>query len=302
VAAVTSPTQIQRAALPSGIELAYETFGDPADPPVVLVMGLATQMIGWPEGLCAELVARGLHVVRFDNRDAGLSTHLHDAPPGDIVAAFNGDTSSAAYTLADLATDTVGLLDHLGFDAVHLVGASMGGMIAQLVAIEHPERVLSLTSIMSNTGDGKGGLPEEAAVGVLMARPATTREEAIEKSVAGWRVIGSPGFEFDEAAVRERAALAFDRGNDPAGTARQLVGVLASPDRTARLESVRVPTLVIHGKADLLVHPSGGEATAAAVPGAELVLIDGMGHDFPRELWPVIAGHIAALAARAQAS
>ena len=296
---VTLPTQIQRATLPNGIELAYETFGDPADPPVVLVMGLATQMIGWPDGFCAELVARGLFVVRFDNRDVGLSTHLHDAKPADPVAAFNGDTSSASYTLAELAGDTVALLDHLGFDAVHLVGASMGGMIAQTVAIEHPDRVRTLTSIMSNTGDGKGGLPEEAAFGVLMARPATTRDEAIEKSVAGWKVIGSPGFAFDEEAVRERAGLAFDRGHDPAGTARQLVAVLASPDRTERLGGVRVPTLVIHGKADILVNPSGGQTTAAAIPGAELVLMDGMGHDIPRELWPVVAGHIAELAARA---
>jgi pimeloyl-ACP methyl ester carboxylesterase len=296
---VTHPTEIQRAPLPSGIELAYETFGDPSDPPVVLIMGLATQMIGWPEGLCAELVARGFFVVRFDNRDVGLSTHLSDAPPGDIVAAFNGDLSSASYTLADLAADTVGLLDHLGFDAAHLVGASMGGMVAQEVAISYPSRVLTLTSIMSNTGDGKGGLPEEAAVGVLMARPATTRDEAIEKSVTGWRIIGSPGFEFDEAAVRERAALSFDRGNDPDGTARQLVAVLASPDRTVRLGGVQVPALVIHGKADLLVNPSGGQATAAAIPGAELVLVDGMGHDLPRELWPVFADRIAGLATRA---
>jgi pimeloyl-ACP methyl ester carboxylesterase len=296
---VTLPTQIQRATLPNGIELAYETFGDPADPPVLLVMGLATQMLGWPEGFCAELVARGFFVVRFDNRDVGLSTHLHDAPTPDPVAAFQGDTSSASYDLSDLAEDTVGLLDALGLRAVHLVGASMGGMVAQAVAIEHPERVLTLTSIMSTTGDGQAGLPAQAALGVLMARPATTREEAIERSVAGWKVIGSPGFEFDEQAVRERAGLAFDRGHDPAGTGRQLVAVLASPDRTAGLRDVKVPTLVIHGKDDLLVNPSGGKATAAAIPGAELVLIDGMGHDLPRELWPVLADHIAALAGRA---
>ena len=296
---MTLPTQIQRATLPNGIELAYETFGDPSDPPVVLVMGLATQMIGWPDGFCAELVARGMFVLRFDNRDVGLSTHLHDAPTPDPVAAFQGDTSSASYDLSDLAEDTVGLLDALGLRAVHLVGASMGGMVAQAVAIEHPERVLTLTSIMSTTGDGEAGLPAQAALGVLMARPATTREEAIERSVAGWKVIGSPGFEFDEQAVRERAGLAFDRGHDPAGTARQLVAVLASPDRTAGLRDVKVPTLVIHGKDDLLVNPSGGKATAAAIPGAELVLIDGMGHDLPRELWPVLAGHIAELAGRA---
>jgi pimeloyl-ACP methyl ester carboxylesterase len=292
-------SEIKRAAA-GGIEIAYQGFGDPADPPVLLVMGLATQMLGWPDGFCEALAERGHFVVRFDNRDIGLSTHLQGAPPPDVLAAFAGDTSSASYTLSDMARDTAGLLDALGLDSAHLVGASMGGMIAQTVAIEHPELVRSLTSIMSTTGDPSVGQGTQQALGVLLAPPARTREEALERTVATYRVIGSPGFEFDEAGLRERARLSYDRAFDPLGVGRQLLAILASGSRRERLGEIRVPTLVIHGAQDPLVQVSGGRATAAAIPGAELVVIDGMGHDLPRELWPEITGRIAALVERVE--
>ncbi len=293
---------IQRATVSGGIDLAYETFGDPADPPVLLVMGLGTQMLGWPEGFCEELTRHGHFVVRFDNRDIGLSTHLHDAPAPNPFAAIAGDLSSASYTLSDMASDTVGLIDHLGLDAVHLVGASMGGMIAQTVAIEHPRRVLSLTSIMSTTGDRAVGTPTQEAMAALLAPPATSRAGAIERTVATYRVIGSPGYPMDEAALRERAGLSFDRGFDPVGVARQLTAIYASGDRTPHLRELTVPTLVVHGEQDPLVGVSGGRATAEAVPGAELVVIDGMGHDLPEPLWAEVAGHIARHAAAAGAA
>ena len=283
---------IQRAGVGDGIELAYERFGDPADPPLLLVMGLGTQMLGWHDEFCAGLAERGLFVVRFDNRDIGLSTHLHDAPAPDLAAAVTGDTSSASYTLSDMARDTAGLLDALSLERAHVVGASMGGMIAQTLAIEHPQRVSSLTSIMSTTGDPSVGGASEEALGVLLAPPANDRAEAIERSVAAFKVIGSPAYELDEAGLRERAGLSFDRAHDPAGVGRQLLAIIASGDRTARLREVRVPALVIHGSADPLVRPDGGRATAAAIPGAELVEFDGMGHDLPRALWPAITDRI----------
>ncbi len=294
-----SEAQIQRAKT-GDIELAYETFGDPSDPPVLLVMGLATQMLGWPDDFCKGIADRGHFVVRFDNRDIGLSTHLHDAPQPDVMAAFMGDTSSASYTLSDMARDTVGLLDELGLDSAHFVGASMGGMIAQTVAIEHPQRVRSLTSIMSTTGDRRVGEATQEATAALLAPPARTRDEAIERTVSTYRIIGSPGYEFDEAALRERAGRSFDRAYDPVGVGRQLVAILASGDRTPRLKELRVPTLVIHGANDALVGVSGGRATAAAIPDAELVVIDGMGHDLPASLWSQITERIAALVERAE--
>jgi len=293
--------ELARGVGPSEIDIAYEQFGDPEAPPVVLVMGLATQMLGWPDGFCEMLADLGHHVIRFDNRDIGLSTHLHDAQPPDLQAALSGDTSSASYKLADMAGDTVGLLDALGLGSAHIVGVSMGGMIAQSVAIEYPERVRSLTSIMSTTGNPAVGQPTQEALAVLLAPPATSRVEAIDRSVAVYRTIGSPGFEFDEAGVRERAGLSYDRANDPVGTARQLVGIVASPDRTEPLGSVSVPTVVIHGDADPLVNISGGRATAAAIPDAELVVIDGMGHDLPQALWPEITQRIAGVVKKAEA-
>jgi pimeloyl-ACP methyl ester carboxylesterase len=275
------------------LEIAYETFGDAGHPPVLLVMGLATQMIGWPDEFCAGLADRGYFVIRFDNRDIGLSTHLDSAGVPDILTVLGGDSSSVAYGLADLADDTVGLLDALGLESAHLVGASMGGMIAQLVAVRHPSRVRSLTSIMSTTGDPAVGAPSEAAMALLLAPAARDREAAVQ------RVIGSPGFEFDESSVRDRAGLSFDRAYDPAGVARQLAAILTTPDRTRDLKGVSVPTLVIHGADDALVNVSGGRATAAAIPGAELLVVEGMGHDLPRAMWPEITDRIAALVQRA---
>ncbi|MGY1730912.1 alpha/beta fold hydrolase [Geodermatophilus sp. SYSU D01045] len=281
------------------VELAYETFGSAGDPPLLLVMGLATQMIGWPDEFCRMLAERGLYVVRFDNRDIGLSTHLDDAGAPDVLAVMGGDHSKVPYRLADMADDTAALLDALGIDSAHVVGASMGGMIAQSLAVRHPERVRSLTSIMSTTGDPAVGAPAEAAIGVLLAPPATDRESAVQRAVDTYRVIGSPGFEFDEHGLRERAGLSFDRAHNPAGVARQLAAILASPDRTADLARVAVPTLVVHGEHDALVNVSGGRATAAAIPGAELLVVDGMGHDLPREVWPQLVDRITELAARA---
>ncbi|MFG2616787.1 alpha/beta hydrolase [Streptomyces sp. NPDC048507] len=285
---------------PSGIEVAYERFGDPRDPAVLLIMGIALQMLGWPEGFCAELAARGVQVIRFDNRDVGLSSHFPDAPVPDVRAALAGDLSSVSYTLSDMAADSVGLLDALGIDGAHLVGLSMGGAIAQTVALEHPGRVRSLTSLMSSTGDPRVGQAKPEALGALAGPVATQREEVVERMVRTVRVLGSPGFPFDEAAVRDRARRSFDRAHDPLGVARQAVASVASGDRTARLASLAVPTLVIHGRDDVMCDVSGGRATAGAVPGAEFVTFDGMGHDLPRALWPEIASLITGLVRRAE--
>lgn len=292
---------VVRAAGPSRIDIAYERFGDRDAPPVLLVMGLATQMLGWPDGFCAALVAHGLQVVRFDNRDVGLSTHLSDAVAPDVMAALSGDSSSASYTLSEMAGDCVGLLDALGLDSAHIVGASMGGMIAQTVAIEHPDRVRSLTSIMSTTGNAAVGQATQEALGVLLSPPATNRQEAVDRTVATFRVIGSPGFELDEPELRERAGLSFDRANDPLGVARQLLAIIASGDRTAALGSLDLPTLVLHGADDPLVDVSGGRATADAVADSELVIFAGMGHDLPQALWPEITKRIDDLVRRAEA-
>ncbi|HEY0403996.1 MAG TPA: alpha/beta hydrolase [Blastococcus sp.] len=289
---------VQRAQV-GELELAYETFGTAGDPPVLLVMGLATQMIGWPDDFCRQLADRGYYVVRFDNRDIGLSTHLHDAGAPDLMAVLGGDHSSVPYELADLAGDCVGLLDALGLDSVHLVGASMGGMIAQLVALQAPERVRTLTSIMSTTGDPSVGAPSDAALALLLTPAAGDRDGAVQQVVDTYRVIGSPGFEFDESALRDRAGLSFDRAYDPAGVARQLAAILTTRDRTPDLKSASMPCLVVHGAEDALVNVSGGHATAAAIPDAELLIVDGMGHDLPRQVWPQLIERMTALFDRA---
>ena len=285
---------------PSGIEIAYERIGDRGAPPVLLIMGAGAQMISWPDGFCTELAGRGLQVIRFDNRDAGRSTHFPAGPVPDLAAALAGDFSSAAYTLADMAADTAGLLDVLGLGSAHIVGASLGGMIAQTMAIECPARVRSLTSIMSTTGALGVGLPDLPAIAGLGAPPAN-RAGFIDWRVRALRVTGSPGFEFDEAAAAELAGRAYDRDHDRLAMLRQSVAVLASGDRTARLRSLRVPALVLHGDDDRMCHVSGGRATAAAIPGAELVIFEGMGHSLPQQLWPKIADLIAGLVQRAEA-
>jgi pimeloyl-ACP methyl ester carboxylesterase len=288
---------------PSGIEVAYERFGDSQAPPVLLVMGIGAQMINWPDGFCAELVSRGVRVIRFDNRDVGLSSHFPDAPTPDLPAALAGDMSSASYTLSDMAADAVGLLDALGLDSAHIVGASMGGAIAQTIAIEHPARVRSLTSMMSTTGDRSVGQPKpETLVALFAGPPAQSRQDVIDQMVRAVRVVGSPGFDLDEAGVRDRAGRAYDRGYDPPGIARQAIASVASGDQTERLRSLDVPTLVIHGADDAMCDLSGGRATAAAIPGAELVIIEGMGHHLPRELWPEITSRIATLVQRVEAA
>ncbi|GAA1433301.1 alpha/beta hydrolase [Microlunatus lacustris] len=287
---------------PDGIQIAYETFGQPGDPPILLVAGLGGQLLTWREGFCTELVDRGHFVVRYDNRDIGLSTHLDGAPRPDVPALLAGDRSSAAYDLSDMADDAARLLDHLGLAAAHVVGASLGGMIAQTLTIDHPERVLSLTSIMSTTGDPAVGRSSEVAMAVLLAPPARSREEALERSVASSRVLGSPSHPADPDEVRQHAAEAWDRDHDPAGVGRQFAAAHASGDRTARLAEVAVPTLVLHGADDPLIDVSGGRATAAAVPAAELVVLEGMGHDLPAALWPEVADAIAALVRRAEAA
>lgn len=275
----------------NGITIAYESFGEPGRPPVVLVMGLGAQMVNWHADFCAAL-AQVRHVVRFDNRDVGESQWLEGDV--DLAACFAGDTSSAVYTLEDMADDLAGLLDALSLESAHLVGASMGGMVAQTVAIQHPERVRSLTSIMSTTGARGLGEPTPAALEALMSPPARTREESLERAVAVNRVIGSPGYPADPDDVRLRAGQAWDRGINPSGFARQMAAIQASGDRTAALASVETPTLVVHGEDDPLVPVPGGHATAAAIPGAELWLIPGMGHDLPRALWPDVIARIGA--------
>ena len=293
--------EVARGVGPARLDIAYERFGDPDRPPLLLVMGLGTQMLGWPDGFCSALTARGVHVIRFDNRDIGLSTHLTNAGAPDLRAVMRGDVSSAPYRLSDMGGDVIGLLDELELDSAHLVGASMGGMIAQLLAIEHPRRVRSLTSIMSNTGDRSVGQATPRALAALMSPPAATRGEAIERTVSILRITGSPGFDLDEAELRRRTCLAFDRSHDPLGVARQFAAIGASGDRTDALRSVSVPTLVVHGADDPLVNVSGGRATARSIPGAELVVYDGMGHNLPRELWADMARRIGEVVERAEA-
>ena len=235
-------------------------------------------------------------MIRFDNRDAGRSTHLAHAQAPDFPAALAGDLSSASYTLSDMAADGIGLLDELGIDTAHVVGQSLGGQIAQTMAIEHPDRIRSLTSISSTTGDPAVGQPRPEVWTKLAGPPATNRDEAADQAVAAMRVAGSPGFPLDKARVRARAGRAFDRAApDRDGVLRQAIATIASGDRTSRLRTLTVPTLVIHGADDPMVDVSGGRATAAAIPGAELMIIDGMGHDLPPARWPDIVGRIAGL-------
>jgi pimeloyl-ACP methyl ester carboxylesterase len=275
-----------------GIQLCHDGFGDPADPAVVLVAGLGQQKHTWPEELATTLAARGYRVIRFDNRDVGRSTHA-DFPRPKPLAILRGGSDPRQYHLGDMARDTVGLLDALGRRDAHVVGVSMGGMIAQTMAAHHPGRVRTLTSIMSTTGAPRIGRPARSTwLRMATARPPRNRVEAADSAVKMFRHIGSHGFPFDEAWVRDKASLAWDRDPTSAGVTRQLAGVFASGDRTAELLQIDVPTLVIHGDRDRMVHPTGGAATAAAIPGARLETIAGMGHDLPVGAWDRILGLI----------
>ena len=283
------------------LDICFETFGSPDDPALLLVMGLGTQMIAWPEGFCQALAERGFHVIRYDNRDVGRSTHLRRHPPPTIRQLLRRDKRAASYTLGDMAADGIGLLDHLGIERAHVAGASMGGMIAQTMAAQHPDRVASLASIMSNTGHRWKGTPGLRVYPILLRRPAPDREGAIESAVSAFRLIGSPGFDRDVDELRQLMTLSYDRGYNPAGTGRQLAAILAAGDRIAELRRIVAPTVVIHGTRDRMVRPSGGRATAKAIPGARLVMIKGMGHDLPRGAWDQIVDAIAANAQRASA-
>jgi pimeloyl-ACP methyl ester carboxylesterase len=286
--------QIAKNVGPAHLDIAWEERGDRKHPTVLLVMGLAAQLVHWPLGFLQALVARNLRIVRFDNRDAGHSTHMRNAPPPNLPATLGGDLSSVSYTLSDMAADAVGLLDALNIDSAHIVGASMGGAIAQIIAIEHPTRVRSLTSMMFTTGDMSVGQAHPATMQALFGGPpARTREEVVARAVRSVTVTGSPAFPTDPAVTAEVAGLAYDRDYDEIAIARQAVATVASGDRTKLLQALDVPTLVVHGLADTLCDPSGGRATAAAIPGAELVLIEGMGHNLPPGLWERIADLIA---------
>jgi pimeloyl-ACP methyl ester carboxylesterase len=283
----------QRIDVGRGIELCYEELGNPADPTVLLVMGLGVQLLGWDERFCRMLVDRGFHVIRFDNRDAGRSTKIDDLRPPTLQQLALRRFSRRQYLLSDMATDAAELLRRTGRAPAHVVGASMGGMIAQTMAAEHPDVVRSLVSIMSQTGSRLAGQPALTSYRYLLKRAPDDREGFVEHTTKVFMAIGSPGFERDVEAVRARAAASFDRGHDPRGTGRQLGAILASGDRTAQLRTITAPTLVIHGTKDRLVHVSGGKATAKAIPGARLELIEGMGHDLPQGAWPQLVDLIA---------
>jgi pimeloyl-ACP methyl ester carboxylesterase len=272
----------------NGIELAYQELGDPDGEPMVLVMGLGTQMIHWPLGFCELLVDRGFRLIRFDNRDIGHSTWV-DAPVPTRAAMVLGVHRRLAYTLDDMADDLAGLIEYLETAPAHVVGVSQGGMIAQVLGYRRPELVRSLGLIMTGSGKRIASLPRLRALGTLMRELPDNREAHIEAMVRVFKVIGSPDYPEDEAWLREAIGAGFDRANNPAGAARQLHAITASGDRTRRLRGVRAPTVVIHGTRDPLVRPAAGKALARAIPGARLELIDGMGHDLPPQLWERIA-------------
>jgi pimeloyl-ACP methyl ester carboxylesterase len=275
--------------------LEYETFGDPKGQPLLLIMGLGAQMTTWEDEFCAQLADRGFHVIRFDNRDVGLSSWMEDAGDPDMASAFSGNPQ-AAYELDDLAADVAGLLESLDIPAAHIVGASMGGFIAQLVAINHPEKVLSLTSIMSGPGGTDAVPPKPEGAAILVVSPPETREERVEQAMSFRRVLLGPADPFDEAHERARAMRSVDRAYYPPGVGRQLLAILAAKSRMERLRQVRVPTLVVHGVDDVLVPVENGRLVAEAVPGARLIEIDGMGHDLPKRAWPQVMDAIVEVA------
>lgn len=288
----------------NGIEIEYESFGAADDPPLLLVMGLGAQMIMWDTEFCESLVDRGFFVIRYDNRDVGLSTKIEVGdlePMTEIMKSFTGGAPAAPYLLADMADDAIGLLDHLGIDRAHVVGTSMGGMIVQSIALGHPERVLSLTSIMSTTGDPDVGQPDPAVLPLLLEAPPTERDAYVANAVRIGKLLGSPEH-FDEEATASRAGLAFDRCFYPAGMGHQLLAVVCSPSRSEGLRHIDINSLVIHGDVDPLMNVSGGERTAEVIAGAELLILEGMGHDLPSYYWPQIIEAITSLASRSAAT
>jgi pimeloyl-ACP methyl ester carboxylesterase len=282
----------------NGITLEYDTFGDPADPPLLLVMGLAGQMVAWDEAFCARIAARGYHVVRFDNRDIGRSTWLDHEPVPSLVSLMRAQRKGlpmrVPYLVDDMADDAVGLLDALGIGSAHVVGISMGGMIAQTMAARAPGRVRTLTSIMSHTGDRDLPHPHWRAMAMLFVPAVRDREAYQRRAVMVWRVLNGPKLAVDAARTRAAAALAFDRGIHPAGAGRQMAAIVASGSRTEALRTLAIPALVLHGDQDPLVPLEGGRRTAAAIPGAVLEIIPGMGHALPPPLWERIIDRITA--------
>lgn len=274
------------------VELCYETFGADDAPAMLMVMGLGSQMLVWADEFCATLAGHGFRVIRFDNRDNGRSTIFRQAKPPTLRQLMLRDRRGAAYSLDAMAADAVGPLDRLGIERAHVVGASMGGMISQLIAINHPDRVRSLVSIMSTTGNWRVGLPKPKMLRMILGRPRKDREGYIEDLVATFQAIGSKRYPPPEAELRALAERCFERGVTAAGTARQLAAIQTAPDRTPKLRQLRLPATIIHGSSDPLISPSGGRATAAAIPGAKLLMLDGMGHDLPRPLWPQITDAI----------
>ena len=287
----------QRASV-NGIELAYQELGDPDGEPMMMVMGLGTQMIHWPEGFCELLVERGFRLILFDNRDIGHSTWI-DAPVPGRTAMLFGLRRRLAYTLDDMADDLAGLIEYLDVAPAHVVGVSQGGMIAQVLGYRRPELVRSLGLIMTGSGKRVASVPRLRALGTLMRELPDDREAHVEALVRVFKVIGSPAYPEDEQWLREQIAAGYDRGNNPGGAARQLHAITASGDRTRRLRGVKAPTVVIHGTRDPLVRPAAGRALARAIPGARLELIEGMGHDLPPGLWERIADLLADNARRA---
>ncbi len=285
-----------------GVELCYQTFGDPDDEPILLVMGLGGPMNWWDPEFCAMLAARGFFVVRYDNRDTGRSSRVPGrVTRGMVLRAFSGRRVRAPYTLEDMAADGFGLLDHLGLDSAHVVGVSMGGMIVQTMAILRPERVRTLTSIMSTTGKRTVGWQHPTLLPALLMSRKPGREEYVRTSAAFWKMIGSPAYPQSDEEVAARAGETYDRGVSQSGVLRQMLAILTQPNRGRRLRGVKVPALVVHGLKDKMVHASGGRATAAAIPGAELLLVDGMGHDMPAELYDTFVDAIRRTADRATA-
>ena len=283
----------------NGIQIEYETFGNPSARPLLLIIGLGGQMIHWDDDLCKDLAGRGHYVIRYDNRDVGLSTKFEAAGVPNLMEVFGkimqGEKIQAPYTLDDMADDGAGLLDALGIRKAHLCGMSMGGMIAQTIAIRHPSRVLSLISIYSNTGNPELPQPKPEVMGLLVAPPPEEREANVAHMIGVFKALAGPGFPVDETWTRKILAASYDRCFYPQGVARQLVAILAHGNRKPALASVKAPTLVIHGTADPLVSVEGGKDTANAIPGAELMLIEGMGHDLPHDgAWPRIVEAITA--------